>query len=174
MTLRLFKAPSSRLFLDSWGDGADIMWEERSLVYSPRYTTVGYDADTEVTLEFRWRSVMRADVETSVYLCCHSWSYRPLPASPSCADLKNIHSECSARWCGCVLTLAWRYWLVAFRSISVHTLSTFGLSPQVLRCSGQWRFFLWYCFRGLIKHYCHIFWNDLCVSHVLKRVVGWG
>lgn len=74
-----FRAPLYRLTLGSWGDGAELMWEERSLVHGPLYTAAG---DTELTLEVRWRSVMPADVETSVHLCCHPWYYRPLPANP--------------------------------------------------------------------------------------------
>lgn len=126
------KAPLYSLTLDSSGDGAELMREERSLVHVPLYPALGEAADTERTLEVRWRSILQADVETSV--CCRFCSYWPLPASPRCADLvisssqknkqkKNIHSEYSGTLHGCVLTLAWRYWLMAFRSISPHTLS---------------------------------------------------
>lgn len=121
-----FRAPLSWLTLDSWGDEGELMWEERSLVHGPLYIAVGEDTDTELTLEVRCRSMMLADVETSVHLCCPSWSYRPLPASPSCADLVNIRCEYSASEHGRVLTLAWRYWLMAFSSISHQTLSPNG------------------------------------------------
>lgn len=37
----VFKAPLSRLALDSRGDGAELIWEERSLVHAALYTAVG-------------------------------------------------------------------------------------------------------------------------------------
>lgn len=129
------KAPLYSLTLDSSGDGAELMREERSLVHVPLYPALGEAADTERTLEVRWRSILQADVETSVHLCLALLLLLTTSCeSPLCwpCDLflakkqtkkKNIHSEYSGTLHGCVLTLAWRYWLMAFRSISPHTLS---------------------------------------------------
>lgn len=99
------------------------MREERSLVRDPLYTAVGEVAVTERTPEVSWRSVLQEDVETSVHLCWRCCSYRPHPACPHCADLVNRPSKRGfTQDTGCVLTLPWRYWLVALRSISPHTL----------------------------------------------------
>lgn len=99
------------------------MRQERSLVRDPLYTAVGEVAVTERTPEVSWRSVLQEDVETLVHLCWRCCSYRPHPACPHCADLVNHPSKRGfTQDTGCVLTLAWRYWLVALRSISPHTL----------------------------------------------------
>lgn len=118
-----FKVLLYCLALDSRCDGAELMREERSLVRDPLYTAVGEVAVTERTPEVSWRSVLQEDVETLVHLCWRCCSYRPHPACPHCADLVNRPSKRGfTQDTGCVLTLAWRYWLVALRSISPHTL----------------------------------------------------
>jgi len=62
------------------------MREEMSLVHVALYTAAGEVADTERTLEVRRRSMLQADVETSVHLCLLHLSTASCPPPPACAD----------------------------------------------------------------------------------------
>lgn len=122
-----FKAPSYTFLLDLWYSKAGLMWEEGSLfpcAQLQRGHRYWEDSWGQVTVSVRG-SCWDICAPALTLLLLSTTSFLLLLCWLRDLYLKDkFHSACSATRTGCVLTLAWRYWLAAFRSVSLHLVSS--------------------------------------------------